>query len=150
MRGYIYVGPVYAIEEYQDCLCPWCIADGSANVKLHASFTDESGVGGYGAWDSVPEEVTDEVAHRTPGFSGWQQEQWWTHCSDAGEFLGSAGQKELETLGPEAVTAIQQNAGLVGAEWERLLRALKKDGSPTAYVFRCKHCGTHGGYWDSH
>lgn len=148
-RGYIYVGPVYATDEYREKLCPWCIADGSAK-KLGASFTDECGIGGYGNWDIVPEQVIDEVAYRTPSFCGWQQERWWTHCDDAGEFLGAAGQKELEILGREAVTAIQQDTGLVGAEWERFLRALKKDGSPTAYVFRCKHCGTYGGYRDCH
>ena len=45
-RGYIYIGPVYAIEEYDECICPWCIANGSAHEKLDASFTDEDGIGG--------------------------------------------------------------------------------------------------------
>jgi len=26
--------------------------------------------------------VVEEVAYRTPGFSGWQQERWWTHCRE--------------------------------------------------------------------
>lgn len=147
-RGYIYVGPVYATDEYQDSLCPWCIADGSANTKLGASFTDESGIGGYGDWDRVPTEVLEQVAYRTPGFSGWQQEQWWTHCGDAGAFLGRKGCEQLENLGRDAVEAIQQNSGLGGIEWERFYRALDKDGSPTAYLFRCRHCGILGGYHD--
>ena len=33
-RGFIYAGPVYAIEEYDHCICPWCIADGSAMKNL--------------------------------------------------------------------------------------------------------------------
>ncbi|MFA8325886.1 CbrC family protein [Burkholderia ubonensis] len=33
-------------------------------------------------------------------------------------------------------------------EWNRLLAALDKDGAPTAYVFRCRHCGAPGGYQD--
>ena len=147
-RGYIYVGPVYATDEYQDSLCPWCIADGSANTKLGASFTDESGIGGYGDWDRVPTEVLEQVAYRTPGFSGWQQEQWWTHCGDAGAFLGRKGYEQLENLGRDAVEAIQQNSGLGGIEWERFYRALDTDGSPTAYLFRCRHCGILGGYHD--
>jgi uncharacterized protein CbrC (UPF0167 family) len=148
-RGYIYTGPVYAIEEYDNCICPWCISDGSAHEKLDASFTDEEGIGGGGMWDDVPREVLEEVAYRTPGFSGWQQEQWWTHCGEAGQFLGCAGRKELEALGSEAIAAIQGSTGLDdGPEWDRFFAALGKDGSPTAYVFRCPGCEKLGGYAD--
>jgi uncharacterized protein CbrC (UPF0167 family) len=76
-RGYIYIGPVYAIEKYNVCIGPWCIADGSAHKKLQATFTDEAGIGGYGEWEDVPVEVIVEVAYNTPGFIGWQQERWW-------------------------------------------------------------------------
>lgn len=149
-RGYIYVGPVYALEELDECICPWCIEDGSANAKLGASFTDESGVGGYGDWDDVPAAVVATIAYRTPGFIGWQQEQWWTHCGDAAAFLGRAGRKELEAAGDGAVEAIRQNTGLTGDNWESFLDALSKDGSPTAYLFRCAACGMVGGYQDCH
>ena len=37
--------------------------------------------------ESVSDEIVAEVAYRTPGFTGWQQERWFTHCA-AGEFLG--------------------------------------------------------------
>lgn len=148
VRGYIYSGPVYAIGEYQDSLCPWCISDGTAHAKFGACFADESGIGGYGAWDHVPTDVIGEVAYRTPGFAGWQQEQWWTHCNDAAIFLGRQGYEELDAMGDDAARAIRENAGLEGPDWERFYRALHKDGSPTAYLFRCRHCGTLGGYQD--
>jgi uncharacterized protein len=148
-RGFIYTGPVYAVEEYDQCICPWCIADGSAHEKLEASFTDDAGIGGGGMWDEVPEEVIEEVAYRTPGFSGWQQEQWWTHCGDAAQFIGRAGKKELTALGPHAIAAIQESAGLSdGPEWDEFFSALDKEGSPTAYMFRCWKCGELGGYQD--
>lgn len=148
-RGYIYVGPVYAEEDLIEAICPWCIADGSAHEKLEASFTDESAVGGYGEWEPVSNEVVAEVAYRTPGFSGWQQEQWWTHCGDAAEFIGRAGKAELQALGSEAVNAIRESTGLPdGPEWASFFKALDKDGSPTAYVFRCRKCGALGGYQD--
>ncbi|MBN1360333.1 MAG: CbrC family protein [Sedimentisphaerales bacterium] len=148
-RGYIYVGPVYAVEEYDQCVCPWCIADGSAHEKLDAAFTDEDGIGGYGMWDNVSEDVIAEVAYRTPGFCGWQQEQWWTHCGDAALFLGRAGRKELEAFGPDAIAAVRESGGHDdGPEWDQILAALDKDGSPNAYVFRCPKCGRVGGYWD--
>src|SRR5579871_4660279 len=104
-RGYVYVGPVYAEEELVECLCPWCIADGSAHERFNAEFVDAAGVGGHGDCDPVSPEVVEEVAFRTPGFSGWQQERWWTHCGDAAAFLGPAGWKELQAYGPEAVAA---------------------------------------------
>ena len=47
-RGFIYTGPVYADEEYDQCICPWCIADGSAHEKMEASFTDDAGIVGGG------------------------------------------------------------------------------------------------------
>jgi uncharacterized protein CbrC (UPF0167 family) len=147
-RGYIYVGPVYADEELDEALCPWCIGDGSAAREFDAQFTDPEGVGGYGSWDAVPPEVVDEVARRTPSFTGWQQERWWTHCSDAAAFLGRAGRRELEGTWAEAVPALMADAGLEGEEWKEYKASLDSEGSPTAYVFRCRHCGRLGGYSD--
>lgn len=148
-RGYIYIGPVYCEQDLTESLCPWCIADGSAHEKFEAAFTDESGVGGYGEWEPVSNEVVAEVAYRTPGFSGWQQEQWWTHCGDAAEFIGRAGKAELLALGKPAIEAIRDSTGLPeGPEWTGFFNALDKNGSPTAYVFRCRTCGALGGYQD--
>lgn len=147
--GFIYTGPVYALKEYHQCICPWCIADGMAHEKLETSFTDECGIGGGGIWDEVPQDVIEQVAYRTPGFSGWQQEQWWTHCGDAAQFIGRAGRKELLALGPQAIASIQDSAGLSdGPEWDQFFAALDKGGSPTAYLFRCTKCGQLGGYQD--
>lgn len=148
-RGYIYAGPVYAADEYDDCICPWCIADGSAASELDASFTDEAGVGGD-PWDEVADDVVEEVALRTPGFDGWQQERWWTHCNDAAAFIGRAGHVELTALGPQAIAAIQDDTGLPDdSRWQHFFGALRVDQPPTAYVFRCLHCGIYGGYQDA-
>jgi hypothetical protein len=98
----------------------------------------------------VSKQVIEEVAYGTPGFSGWQQERWWTHCGDAAEFLGPKGLSELQALGSDAVEAIQTDTGLSGAAWENYFRSLDRNGSPTAYVFRCRHCGAFGGYQDCH
>jgi uncharacterized protein CbrC (UPF0167 family) len=95
--------------------------------------------------------VVDEVVHRTPGFAGWQQERWWTHCGDAAAFLGRAGRRELEKRWAGALPEIRADAGLSSddADWVRYLAALDADGAPTAYVFRCLHCGQLGGYTDT-
>src|SRR6266542_1799858 len=59
VRGYVYVGPVYAIEELDEAFCPWCIADGTAAAKFDAEFTDV----GAGVPDDVPPDVLE---HRAP------------------------------------------------------------------------------------
>ena len=149
-QGFIYTGPIYA-EADLAAICPWCITDGSAHSKFDACFTDEAGIGDYGAWDAVSENVIKTVAHRTPGFSGWQQERWWTHCGDAGQFIGFAGREELESYGPQAIAAIREDAGLSeGPQWDRFLSTLDKNKGPTAYLFRCRKCGRLGGYQDCH
>jgi uncharacterized protein len=148
-RGYAYEGPVFSERDDEGSICPWCLADGSAHEKLGASFTDEAGVGGYGSWDTVSDDVRSEIAYRTPGFFGWQQERWWTHCQDGAQFLGRAGRAELQAFGPQATQAIQDDTGLPdGVTWDRFLSALDKDRSPTAYLFRCRACGQLGGYQD--
>jgi uncharacterized protein CbrC (UPF0167 family) len=145
-RGYVYVGPIYSEVDLDSVVCPWCIADGSAHEMFDAEFTDTASVGEGG--EEVPEEVVAEVAYRTPGFSGWQQERWFTHCGDAAAFLGAAGREELEGFGKGAQEAIREEARLEGGEWDEYFGMLEKDGSPTAYVFRCLHCGAYGGYSD--
>jgi uncharacterized protein CbrC (UPF0167 family) len=147
-RGYIYKGQTYAQEEIIDAFCPWCIADGTAHEKFEAEFVDAASVGDYGAWEPVSEEIAAEVAYRTPGFTGWQQERWFTHCRDAGEFLGPMGRAELAAIGPEAIRVIKEEIGFEGKDWEEYFESLAKDGEPTAYLFRCRHCGALGGYSD--
>lgn len=153
-RGYIYVGPTYGEEEYDSCICPWCIADGSAHRKLEVTFHDEASVGGDGegggdGWDEVPAESIDEVCQRTPGFSGWQQERWWSHCNEAAQFMGAAGYDELIKAGKGAIESVRDSGESDDEEeWEETLRSLDKDGEATAYLFRCTKCGTCGGYYD--
>jgi uncharacterized protein CbrC (UPF0167 family) len=149
-RGYIYTGPVFSIDELDDCICPWCIADGNAHEKFDASFTDRDEIGDYGSWEDVPESVRDEIAHRTPGFCGWQQERWWTHCNDAAAFLGPAGGDEVTRYGQDLIESLQKTSDLKGDDWEEFRRDLSSNGSPTAYVFKCLHCGKLGGYQDCH
>jgi uncharacterized protein CbrC (UPF0167 family) len=144
-RGFIYAGPVYAVDELDECLCPWCIADGSAAERFDAQYTDVLDLP-----DDVPAAVVDEVLRRTPGFGGWQQERWLFHCGDAAAFLGVVGRAELEPY-PGALDAIrgeQREYGASAEEIEEYVAALDKDGQPTAYLFECRRCGVHLAYSD--
>jgi len=147
-RGYVYTGPVYSARELDEQLCPWCIADGSAYQQLGAEFVDVEGIGGYGTWEAVPVSVVRELVERTPCFSGWQQERWFTCCGDAAAFIGRAGKAELQAAGQAALEVVRSEAGYEGSDWDEYLEVLDADGSPTAYLFRCLHCGKIGGYSD--
>lgn len=153
-RGYIYTGPVYSEEELNSCLCPWCIANGSAHQEFDATFTDDLGVGRDSSWDSVSTEIIIEVTQHTPGFSGWQQEQWWTHCNDAAAFLGTAGYAELLHFGDEVLQHFREmfrlHTTISDEKIDDYFKNFHREHGPTAYVFRCLHCGKLGGYWDCH
>ncbi|PWK81018.1 hypothetical protein C8D88_12068 [Lentzea atacamensis] len=138
-RGFIYAGPVYAVEKVS--LCPWYIKDGSAAAAFDATFTDAF------APDGVPHAVVDEICRRTPGFSGWQQERWLFHCGDGAEFLGRAGGDELNTAALNAVRA--ELLGWSDDAISAYVAALSRDDPPTAYLFRCRVCRTHLAYTDS-
>lgn len=142
-RGYIYAGPVYAVEELDNCLCPWCIADGSAAQRFDATFTDDHDM-------AVGSDVRATVTTRTPGFNAWQQEHWMFHCGDGAAFIGVVGAKELQAY-PDAVEMLRHEHDEYGwpeEQVEQYLSAMDKDGQPTGYLFECRHCGTRLAYSD--
>ena len=121
---------------------------GDAADRFDVEFVDPPGVGGYGLWDSVSDEVRDELVKRTPCFLGWQTERWFTHCGDAAAYLGRGGHAELVGPWAPAVSYIRAEARMDEEQWEDYSRSLARDGDCSAYVFRCLHCGALGGYSD--
>ena len=145
-RAWVYTGPVFAVEELVDELCPWCIADGSAAATFDACFTDV----GFGIPDDVAPAVTDEIATRTPGFAGWQQEHWRYHCGDGAAFVGLVGAAELEA-NPEARASVEAELEadqIPAPDATAILAQLDAAGSPCAYLFRCLHCEQYLASWD--
>lgn len=138
-RGFVYTGPVYAEKDYEDCICPWCIADGSAAEKLDAVFVDAEGL-----TEDVPDYVLTEVTERTPGYTGWQQEAWPCCCGDATAYLMPAGIKEIrEKINEFEFTTLSHiiyDMKISGGAATRLLESLNLDRGPTAYLFRCLTC----------
>jgi uncharacterized protein CbrC (UPF0167 family) len=137
---------VYAVEDLDEALCPWCIADGSAAKRFDAEFTHVAAE----QPDDVPDHVFEQIARRTPGFTGWQEEHWLYHCGDGAAFLGLAGSEELEAY-PDALEQLRHEHDELGwsaADVEEYLDSLDKEGSATAYVFRCRRCGRHVAYSD--
>ena len=136
-RGLIYTGPRYAVDEIES-ICPWCISDGSAALEFAAEFATVDG-----APPDIPAPVLDEVLHRTPGFAGWQQERWLFHCSDAAEFLGRVGYRDVADL-PTVLQSLADDG------WNpEHLQYMTADGDLTGYLFRCRHCATKLAYADA-
>lgn len=148
-RGYVYAGPAYAIADLSEFrFCPWCIADGSAHERFDCSFTDPDCILGPYNPTALPRPVIEELAFRTPSFIGWQSKHWVACCGDAAAFVGHAGMLELKRHWPDAIPSIRLDSGLDEKDWAGYFSSLDKDGTPTAYVFRCLHCGKHQGYSD--
>jgi uncharacterized protein len=146
-RGYIYTGPVYADEEYEEVICPWCIADGTAADQLEAEFTDV----GSGVPEDVPDSVRDAVARRTPGFESWQQDRWLYHCGDGCAFLGRLGREDLGNY-PKAIESLlaeSRKSGCTEDEAAQFVESLSADGDASGYLFRCLVCGIHLAFADS-
>ncbi|MGV3617124.1 MAG: CbrC family protein [Fimbriimonas sp.] len=143
-RGYVYADSMTASEDLEHQLCPWCIASGAAAEKFDCEFTEPDAIEG------VSDEVVEEVCRRTPGFTCWQSDLWWTHCGDAAAYLGPVGKKELDAIGPEAWAGFDATSEMEGEDLARLRERLDRDLGPTAYLFRCLHCGVYGAPWDSH
>jgi uncharacterized protein CbrC (UPF0167 family) len=147
-RRFIYTGPVYAADDLAEKLCPWCIADGTAAQTWSASFTDV----GADVPDGVPTTVLDEIEHRTPSYLAWQQDHWMYHCADGCEFLGRAGHKQLAAMPAGAVAAVAASVADYGwdeDETDAFVKDLDADAVPTAYLFRCLHCGAYSAYCDA-
>ena len=130
-----YDGPFYAIDDI-NYLCPKCIASGAAAKKFDGDFQDD----GCLEPKVLDAEKVDELIHRTPGYSGWQQEYWRSHCGDFCAFIGYVGAAELKALGvlDEVLDDPQWSE-----EEKDLIKTSVNGGSLQCYLFKCLHCGKH-------
>lgn len=140
-RGFIYTGPVYSeIDELEDAVCPWCIADGSAAAKFDAFFNNVDEI-----VEEVPASVREEVEKRTPGYITLQEGEWRACCGDAAAFLLRASEKDLlsrefprsrSALLTELITVV----GMSSQEASDFVMSLTSDSDHSAYLFRCLKC----------
>lgn len=130
-----YQGCFYSIENVRH-LCPNCIASGRASRQFDGCFIDEGNLA-QGVKDSTK---IDELCHRTPCYSGWQQEYWRTHCNDFCAFLGYVGAAQLKAMG------ILQEV-LDDPTWSEqdkdLIKHSVNGGALQVYLFQCLHCKKH-------
>lgn len=143
-RSHVYVQPVYATQDLDEKLCPWCIADGSAASKLGASFSDPQPLREAG----LAPDIVDEVSLRTPGYSSWQQEEWLAHCNDACEFHGDATADDVEDASEATRADWRQHYGKTEKQWGAAIRDYEPAGDNAFYKFVCRHCGLVRLGWD--
>lgn len=134
--GYIYTGPVYSVEDLEEAICPWCIANGDAAKKFNASFSDSHPLLNSG----VSEEAVKEVTERNPGYRSFQQENWLSHCGDACEFHGGATVNDVKNVSKETkeVWLEQNNDG--DELWSQVASTYCSGGDVAFYKFKCRHC----------
>lgn len=136
-RTYAYDGPFYS-EEDVDGICPWCIANGRAAKEYDGEFIDA------GSTEDVDDdEKLIELTKRTPGYTGWQQEQWPAHCDDFCAFKGYVGWDEIKGL----QTELEEDLETIKEEYDLSENEVKdmlvKGGDMQGYLFQCLHCGQH-------
>ncbi len=145
-RGFIYTGPVYAVEDLDREICPWCIADGSAAARFGAAYIDDHTLVRAG----LPEEVIREVTQRTPGFRSWQGEAWKCCCGDAGVFHGHPSPEHLLSLNPTALEQFLSLTGWSPEQWKEFIADVYvPGGSPGIYHFTCRNCNKPMYGWDA-
>jgi len=136
-RAYVYSGPFYSVDEVEG-ICPWCIKDGSAAQKYDGEFQDA------GSCDTVENlEYLIELTTRTPGYSGWQQERWLSHCGDFCALKDYVGWSEIKEIKGELKNDLEEIKSDFNLTQEDLENHLINNGSMQGYLFQCLHCSKH-------
>jgi uncharacterized protein len=136
-RDYTYVGPFYSVEEIEG-ICPWCISDGSAAKKFEGEFQDVES-----CEDVEKEEFIDELIYRTPGYSGWQQEYWLSHCGDFCAIKSYVGWDDIKHLENELSNDIERITNEFQITIDIFKQSLINGGDHQGYLFQCVKCGKH-------
>lgn len=129
-----YSNPFYSVDEIE-YLCPWCIASGKAAEKYDREFQDSANC------DEVDKvEYIEELCYRTPGYCGWQQEYWLSHCGEICAFIGYVGWKDIVEMGIADEIEKNYDQNKMGFKFDDIKACMVNDGSLQGYLFRCIKC----------
>ena len=84
-------------------------------------------------------EKLDELIHRTPGYSGWQQEYWRATAATTA-LPGPCGCQRTAGLG---VLEEVLDDPMWDDEQKEMIRESVNGGHLQCYLFQCLHCGKH-------
>ncbi|MBE6752821.1 MAG: CbrC family protein [Ruminococcaceae bacterium] len=137
-----YRNPFFSGEDVE-CLCPQCIADGSAAEKFDGCFQDSENAGDV---DDPDGSKMMELTARTLGYCGWQQEYWYAHCGDYCAYLGGVLWDDIVRMGLEKELEENYDEEICGFDFDTLRGNI--NGHLQGYLFRCLTCGKHFLYVD--
>jgi uncharacterized protein CbrC (UPF0167 family) len=126
---------IYSADEVE-CICPWCVADGTAAVKFEGDFNDAHPLNSA----RLAPEIVEEVSKRTPSYQSWQQETWLICCNDACEFHGDASRESLLALDLKGLEQLSKETRFSLQQLAEILKLYQPKGSPSFYRFVCRHC----------
>ncbi|WP_300481538.1 CbrC family protein [Shewanella sp.] len=142
-QGYVYSGSIYS-KNRPDSICPWCIADGGAAkmfgiefVSLMPAIIDPSNPQEI----ECSERAFDELLHRTPGFSSYQEIEWPNHCGDFCEYHGISTVKDIKNISAEQKERLFQTSYLDEREHTDIQRGKDDDELHYFLRFSCRNCG---------
>jgi uncharacterized protein len=137
IRAYVYDGPFYTTQNIEG-LCPWCIKDGSAAKKYHGEFQDSA------SCEEVKNGAAlEELLHHTPGYSGWQQEIWLSHCGDFCAFKGFVDWAQIKDFENELSADLDSFCKDYSMSRQEFKQALTDNAGFQAYLFQCLKCKKH-------
>ena len=137
-KGYAYIHSLFGKDDEVECLCPWCIHDGSAAKKYKGEFISD-----YDKHININQYFIDELLHRTPLMETWQGIVWPAHCDDFCEFIDYVIWDDIKQMGIEKEIEkdlLENNKSFTVSE---VKENLERDSSMTGYLFRCLKCGKH-------
>lgn len=147
-----YTNPFYCHDDVE-VLCPWCIDSGKAAEKFNGEFQDYCGIDGISSDPDEPDTIkfrpgiVDELILRTPGYRGWQQEVWLSHCDDLCAFVGYVGWDEIKDK-LDLFADLDGDCSDANGNSADLANYLRNNGSCQGYLFQCLHCGKYRLYFD--
>jgi uncharacterized protein CbrC (UPF0167 family) len=139
-RGWVFNGVFYSAAVDDPVMCPWCIADGSVAERWNGSFNETAAV--------IATARMLELCQRTPNMETWQDWEWPCHCDDAARYMGQPDGSQLraQPAARDALLTGLAREGFSDPDAQQLVDSM--GASPTAYHFRCLHCGTDIVTWD--
>ncbi len=141
--GYVYSGSMYT-RNRPESICPWCIANGNAHRKYEiefASLMPDVIDPNNPVEIECSEEAFDELLHKTPGFSSYQEIEWPNHCKDFCEYHGIATVGDLRKISNEEKERLFKTSWMDDSELNACLESNENEELHYFLKFVCARCG---------
>lgn len=142
-RGYVYSGSMYT-RNRPNSICPWCISNGDAHRMFQIEFASlmPAVIDPKKPVEiQCSSEAFDELLHKTPGFSSYQEIEWPNHCEDFCEYHGIAKVADLRRISAEEKNRIFETSWIDDSELNDCLESKDTEELHHFIKFVCRSCG---------